>query len=51
MYWPEEVPAGIKDGGETIEGRQPYHGEHELIASNHCEFGHDLGARFLASKC
>lgn len=27
LYWPEELPGG----------RQPYHGEKELIASNHME--------------
>lgn len=35
MYWPDELPAGTVDGKKTVEGRQPYHGQNELIASNH----------------
>ena len=35
MYWPDEVPAGTHDGKKTVQGRQPYHGKLELIASNH----------------
>lgn len=36
MYWPDELPAGTHLGGKTLRGgRQPYHGKHELIASNH----------------
>lgn len=36
MYWPDELPAGTQVGRKTIRGgRQPYHGQHELIASNH----------------
>jgi hypothetical protein len=35
MYWPDELPAGTTDGKKYIQGRQPYHGNHELIASNH----------------
>jgi len=37
MYWPEELPAGTIDGRKTVKGRQAYHGEHELIASNHMD--------------
>jgi len=39
MYWPEELPAGTHCGRKTIRGggRQPYHGQHELIASNHMD--------------
>lgn len=37
MYWPEELPLGTLDGKKQIAGRQPYHGQHELIASNHSE--------------
>ena len=35
MYWPEELPQGTHDGRSNAQGRQPYHGMHELIASNH----------------
>jgi len=35
MYWPDELPAGTTDGKKYIQGRQPYHGNHELVASNH----------------
>jgi hypothetical protein len=35
MYWPEELPPGTHDGKKIVQGRQPYHGMHELIASNH----------------
>ncbi|RFU76968.1 ebs-bah-phd domain-containing [Trichoderma arundinaceum] len=37
MYWPEELPLGTLDGKKQIAGRQPYHGQHELIASNHMD--------------
>lgn len=35
MYWPDELPAGTQEGKKSIQGRQPYHGQNELIASNH----------------
>jgi hypothetical protein len=35
MYSPEELPPNTRHGAEAIEGRQPYHGRDELIASNH----------------
>jgi hypothetical protein len=35
MYWPDELPEGTRDGYKLIQGRQPYHGARELIASNH----------------
>lgn len=35
MYWPEELPLGTLNGKKQISGRQPYHGQHELVASNH----------------
>jgi hypothetical protein len=35
MYWPHELPQGTHDGKKTVQGRQPYHGMNELIASNH----------------
>jgi hypothetical protein len=37
MYWPDELPAGTVDGGKSVQGRQPYHGEDELVASNHSQ--------------
>ncbi|KAH8645464.1 hypothetical protein BX600DRAFT_485058 [Xylariales sp. PMI_506] len=37
MYWPDEIPAGTLDGKKYVEGRQPYHGANELIASNHMD--------------
>ncbi|KKO98179.1 hypothetical protein THAR02_09723 [Trichoderma harzianum] len=37
MYWPEELPLGTMDGKKQISGRQPYHGQHELVASNHMD--------------
>ena len=35
MYWPDELPPGTLDGKKQVQGRQPYHGANELIASNH----------------
>lgn len=35
MYWPDELPANTLDGKKYVSGRQPYHGQNELIASNH----------------
>ncbi|KAI0195465.1 hypothetical protein F4808DRAFT_330426 [Astrocystis sublimbata] len=37
MYWPDELPAGTREGKRHVEGRQPYHGQNELIASNHMD--------------
>ncbi|KAG6042693.1 hypothetical protein E4U17_001270 [Claviceps sp. LM77 group G4] len=37
MYSPDELPAGTSDGRKTIAGRQPYHGQNELLASNHMD--------------
>ncbi|KAH7133559.1 hypothetical protein EDB81DRAFT_105443 [Dactylonectria macrodidyma] len=37
MYWPDELPQGTLDGKKTVQGRQPYHGQNELIASNHMD--------------
>jgi len=37
MYWPDELPAGTIDGKKVVQGRQPYHGYHELVASNHMD--------------
>lgn len=37
MYWPDELPAGTHYGKKSVQGRQPYHGAAELIASNHMD--------------
>ncbi|KAJ4118597.1 hypothetical protein NW765_017484 [Fusarium oxysporum] len=37
IYWPDELPVGTLDGKKTVQGRQPYHGANELIASNHMD--------------
>jgi hypothetical protein len=42
MYWPDELPPGTQEGKRIIQGRQPYHGASELIASNHSEPRHFL---------
>ncbi|CVL08164.1 uncharacterized protein FMAN_16255 [Fusarium mangiferae] len=34
MYWPDELPLGARIGRKVVQGRQPYHGANELIASN-----------------
>lgn len=39
MYWPDELPAGTLEGKKAVQGRQPYHGQNELIASNHSKCG------------
>jgi hypothetical protein len=38
MYSPDELPPGTIDRMKTVQGRQPYHGTNELIASNHSTF-------------
>ncbi|KAH6873609.1 hypothetical protein B0T10DRAFT_234709 [Thelonectria olida] len=37
MYSPDELPAETICGKKRIQGRQPYHGRNELIASNHMD--------------
>ncbi|KAI0468750.1 hypothetical protein F4859DRAFT_201653 [Xylaria cf. heliscus] len=37
MYWPDELPAGTQEGKKFVQGRQSYHGQNELIASNHMD--------------
>ncbi|EXK79066.1 hypothetical protein FOQG_16305 [Fusarium oxysporum f. sp. raphani 54005] len=37
MYWPYELPPGTLDRKKSVQGRQPYHGAKELIASNHMD--------------
>ena len=35
MYSPDELPPHTLDGRKNVQGRQSYHGQNELIASNH----------------
>ena len=44
MYWPDELRQNTKDGKRTIGGRQAYHGQNELIASNHSTAQFDVRA-------
>ncbi|CCC05184.1 unnamed protein product [Sordaria macrospora k-hell] len=37
MYWPDELPAKTRDRKRIVQGRQPYHGQGELVASNHMD--------------
>ncbi|KAJ6445678.1 ebs-bah-phd domain-containing protein [Purpureocillium lavendulum] len=37
MYSPDELPPNTLDGKKVVSGRQPYHGQNELIASNHMD--------------
>ncbi|GJN72996.1 ebs-bah-phd domain-containing protein [Purpureocillium lilacinum] len=37
MYSPDELPSNTLDGKKVVSGRQPYHGQNELIASNHMD--------------
>ena len=48
MYSPDELPPGTSDGKKMIAGRQPYHGQNELIASNHSK--HNF-TPLLGSQC
>lgn len=45
MYWPDELPAKVRDRKKLVSGRQPYHGQSELVASNHSEWNHEWLAR------
>ncbi|KAK5987560.1 hypothetical protein PT974_11692 [Cladobotryum mycophilum] len=36
MYWPEDLPT-LTLGNKKVYARQPYHGQHELVASNHMD--------------
>ena len=46
MYWPDELPQGTQDGKKTVQGRQPYHGINELVASNHSKRPLGLGRSY-----
>ncbi|KAF5966793.1 hypothetical protein FCOIX_12317 [Fusarium coicis] len=35
MYWPDDLPSGARIDRKYVQGRQPYHGANELIATNH----------------
>ncbi|KYK55405.1 ebs-bah-phd domain-containing protein [Drechmeria coniospora] len=37
MYSPDELPPNTLDNKKLVSGRQPYHGQNELIASNHMD--------------
>lgn len=37
MYSPDELPQNMHDNERMVSGRQPYHGQNELIASNHMD--------------
>ncbi|KAF5704669.1 hypothetical protein FMUND_12397 [Fusarium mundagurra] len=37
MYWPDDLPSGARIDRKYVQGRQPYHGANELIATNHME--------------
>ncbi|PON20063.1 hypothetical protein TGAM01_v211067 [Trichoderma gamsii] len=37
MYLPDDLPENTLDGQKVVSGRQPYHGQRELMASNHMD--------------
>ncbi|TXB97986.1 hypothetical protein FocTR4_00017143 [Fusarium oxysporum f. sp. cubense] len=37
MYWPDDLPSRTLIDRKYVQGRQPYHGADELIATNHME--------------
>ncbi|KAG7413236.1 Chromatin remodeling protein SHL [Fusarium oxysporum f. sp. raphani] len=49
MYWPDELPAKTVDGKKEVQGRQPYHGVNELIASNHMDIINVVSVTGLAT--
>ncbi|CAK7201060.1 hypothetical protein SEUCBS139899_003761 [Sporothrix eucalyptigena] len=49
MYWPDELPAGTHYGKRVVQGRQPYHGASELIASNHMDVINVVSVTSMAS--
>ncbi|SCV61175.1 uncharacterized protein FFFS_15744 [Fusarium fujikuroi] len=49
MYRPEELPLGTADGGKKVQGRQPYHGVNELIATNHMDIINVISIAGLAT--
>ncbi|KAJ6442476.1 hypothetical protein O9K51_03651 [Purpureocillium lavendulum] len=40
MYSPDDLPSSALGNNKLSSGRQPYHGQNELIASNHSELTH-----------
>lgn len=46
MYSPDELPPNTLDNKKLVSGRQPYHGQNELIASNHSELRLSSGALY-----
>ncbi|CAK7225416.1 hypothetical protein SCUCBS95973_005857 [Sporothrix curviconia] len=49
MYWPDELPPGTHYGKRVVQGRQPYHGASELIASNHMDVINVVSVTSMAS--
>ncbi|EXL89995.1 hypothetical protein FOIG_16727 [Fusarium odoratissimum NRRL 54006] len=49
MYWPDELPVDTFDGKKKVQGRQPYHGVNELIASNHMDIINVVSVTGLAT--
>ncbi|CAK7214855.1 hypothetical protein SBRCBS47491_002292 [Sporothrix bragantina] len=49
MYWPDELPSGTHYGKRAVQGRQPYHGASELIASNHMDVINVVSVTSMAS--
>ncbi|CAK7266981.1 hypothetical protein SEPCBS57363_002369 [Sporothrix epigloea] len=49
MYWPDELPPGTHYGKRMVQGRQPYHGASELIASNHMDVINVVSVTSMAS--
>ncbi|VTT61429.1 unnamed protein product, partial [Fusarium fujikuroi] len=49
MYRPEDLPLGTVDGDKKTQGRQPYHGVNELIASNHMDIINVVSIEGLAA--
>ncbi|SCV61283.1 uncharacterized protein FFFS_15852 [Fusarium fujikuroi] len=46
---PEDLPLGTVDGDKKTQGRQPYHGVNELIASNHMDIINVVSIEGLAA--
>lgn len=51
MYSPDELPVNTLDGKKLVSGRQPYHGQNELIASNHSESLPSRASVLVADGC
>ncbi|PNP56429.1 hypothetical protein FNYG_15348 [Fusarium nygamai] len=51
MYWPDELPHGTVYLKNKMQGRQPYHGTNELIASNHMDIINVASSVRIICKC